>query len=83
MWTQLKLSGGSWLLCGVVCVTVTVTTTVVHMNRLQTLRECVYDAAAQACTCFSMLHPPAESIPMPLPMPDPDSQPQGIVTDEV
>jgi hypothetical protein len=36
-----------------VCVVITVTTTVVHMNRLQTLRECVYNARGRSCTCFT------------------------------
>ena len=37
-----KVCGCSCLLSALLCVVVTVTTTVVHMNRLQTLRECVY-----------------------------------------
>lgn len=40
-------------MCAVVCVVITVTTTVVHMNRLQTLRECVYNARGRSCTCFT------------------------------
>ena len=50
---QIKLSGTCCLLSAVLCVVVTVTTTVIHMNRLQTLRECVYQAATKTCTCFA------------------------------
>ena len=35
------------------CVVVTVSTTVIHMNRLQTLRECLYQGSTQTCTCFA------------------------------
>ena len=38
----IKLCGTVCLLSSLPCVVVTVTTTVIHMNRLQTLRECVY-----------------------------------------
>lgn len=48
-----KLCGACCLVCAVVCVVITVTTTVVHMNRLQTLRECIYNARARICTCFT------------------------------
>ncbi|KAK4002448.1 uncharacterized protein LOC116926909 [Daphnia magna] len=48
-----KLCGACCLVCAVVCVVITVTTTVVHMNRLQTLRECVYNARGRSCTCFT------------------------------
>ena len=41
------------LLCSLLCVVVTVTTTVIHMNRLQTLRECVYQSSSRTCTCFA------------------------------
>ena len=50
---QVKLCGACCLVCAVVCVVITVTTTVVHMNRLQTLRECVYNARGRSCTCFT------------------------------
>ena len=39
---QIKVCGICCLCSAVLCVVVTVTTTVIHMNRLQTLRECVY-----------------------------------------
>ena len=50
---QVKLCGACCLVCAVVCVVITVTTTVVHMNRLQTLRECIYNARGKSCTCFT------------------------------
>ena len=50
---QVKLCGACCLVCAVVCVVITVTTTVVHMNRLQTLRECIYNARGRTCTCFT------------------------------
>ena len=49
----MKLCGCLCLVSAVLCVVVTVTTTVIHMNRLQTLRECVYQAATRTCTCFA------------------------------
>jgi len=52
---QIKVCGICCLLSAVLCVIVTVTTTVIHMNRLQTLRECVYTQKSQACTCYSGL----------------------------
>ena len=48
-----KVCGCFCLLSALLCVVVTVTTTVVHMNRLQTLRECVYQASTKTCTCFA------------------------------
>merc|ERR1719471_2724381 len=48
-----KFCGCFCLLSALLCVVVTVTTTVVHMNRLQTLRECVYQASTKTCTCFA------------------------------
>jgi len=57
---QIKLCGGCCLACAVLCVIVTITTTVIHMNRLQMLRECVYTRMTQTCTCFPV---PVESTP--------------------
>ena len=51
--SQIKLCGICCLASAVLCVVVTVTTTVIHMNRLQTLRECVYQGSIQTCTCFA------------------------------
>ena len=50
---QIKLCGICCLASAVLCVVITVTTTVIHMNRLQTLRECVYQGSIQTCTCFA------------------------------
>ena len=50
---QIKLCGVCCLASAVLCVVITVTTTVIHMNRLQTLRECVYQGSIQTCTCFA------------------------------
>lgn len=44
---QLKVCGSVAILCALVCVIVTVTTTAIHMSRLQNLRECVYTARAR------------------------------------
>lgn len=52
---QIKLCGMCCLMCVGTCVLVTVTTTVVHMSRLQSLRECVYTVKTQTCTCYSVL----------------------------
>ncbi|KAG8265943.1 hypothetical protein J6590_082591 [Homalodisca vitripennis] len=51
----IKLCGLCCLMCVGTCVLVTVTTTVVHMSRLQSLRECVYTLKTQTCTCYSVL----------------------------
>ncbi|KAK6618530.1 hypothetical protein RUM43_013723 [Polyplax serrata] len=51
----MKLGGLCSLSCAVLCVSVTVTTTVIHMNRLQTLRECLYTQKTLSCTCYSVL----------------------------
>lgn len=51
----MKLCGVCSLCCAVLCVAVTVTTTVIHMNKLQTLRECLYTAKTQSCTCYAGL----------------------------
>nr|XP_027225316.1 uncharacterized protein LOC113817443 [Penaeus vannamei] len=48
---MIKLSGCLCLVCAVLCVVVTVTTTVLHMNRLQTLQECEFFPHSQSCTC--------------------------------
>ena len=40
-------------MCAVVCTVIVCTVTMVHMNRLQTLRECVYNARGRSCTCFT------------------------------
>ncbi|PNF28678.1 hypothetical protein B7P43_G07882 [Cryptotermes secundus] len=48
----IKLCGGCCLACAVLCVIVTISTTVIHMNRLQMLRECVYTRMTQTCTCY-------------------------------
>ncbi|KAF7413414.1 hypothetical protein HZH68_001903 [Vespula germanica] len=49
---QMKVCGSVGVVCALVCVLVTVTTTVIHMSRLQGLRECVYTARARSCTCY-------------------------------
>lgn len=51
----IKLCGVCCLMSAGTCVLVTVTTTVIHMSRLQSLRECVYTAKTQTCVCYSML----------------------------
>ncbi|XP_023290768.1 uncharacterized protein LOC105696222 [Orussus abietinus] len=48
----MKVCGSVGVVCALVCVLVTVTTTVVHMSRLQGLRECIYTARARSCTCY-------------------------------
>ncbi|XP_014208081.1 uncharacterized protein LOC106639137 [Copidosoma floridanum] len=49
----MKVCGSVSTVCALVCVLVTVTTTVVHMSRLQSLHECVYTTRAKLCTCYS------------------------------
>ncbi|XP_046837292.1 uncharacterized protein LOC124432394 [Vespa crabro] len=48
----MKVCGSVGVVCALVCVLVTVTTTVIHMSRLQGLRECVYTERARSCTCY-------------------------------
>ncbi|XP_068241174.1 uncharacterized protein [Palaemon carinicauda] len=47
----IKVTGCLCLVCAVLCVVVTVTTTVLHMNRLQTLQECEFFPHSHSCTC--------------------------------
>ena len=58
---QIKLSGMCCLISAVLCVVVTVSTTVIHMNRLQTLRECLYQGSTKTCTCFAGIIDPTLS----------------------
>ncbi|XP_044745533.1 uncharacterized protein LOC123307337 isoform X2 [Coccinella septempunctata] len=51
----IKIGGLCCMICALTCVLVTITTTVIHMNRLQTLRECVYTKKTRTCTCYSVL----------------------------
>lgn len=44
---QMKVCGSVGVVCALVCVLVTVTTTVIHMSRLQGLRKCVYTVKAR------------------------------------
>ncbi|KAK9302150.1 hypothetical protein QLX08_005753 [Tetragonisca angustula] len=48
----MKVCGSVGVVCALVCVLVTVTTTVIHMSRLQGLRKCVYTVKARSCTCY-------------------------------
>jgi hypothetical protein len=49
----IKLSGACSLASALTCALVTVTTTVIHMSRLQALRECQYTQKTRTCTCSS------------------------------
>ncbi|XP_049954664.1 uncharacterized protein LOC126470705 [Schistocerca serialis cubense] len=51
----IKLCGICCFVGGVLCIVVTISTTVIHMSRLQTLRECMYTQKTQTCTCYSAL----------------------------
>ncbi|ODN01762.1 hypothetical protein Ocin01_04911 [Orchesella cincta] len=43
-----------WSLCSAALSSViTITTSLIHMNRLQTLKECVYTKNPPSCTCYS------------------------------
>lgn len=53
-WKQIKLSGACGLSSALTCALVTVTTTVIHMSRLQALRECEYTRKTRTCTCYSI-----------------------------
>lgn len=49
------MSGACGLISALTCALVTVTTTVLHMSRLQALRECEYAQKTRTCTCYSDL----------------------------
>ncbi|KAG1658419.1 hypothetical protein GQR58_022982 [Nymphon striatum] len=49
----IKLTLACLVICTLLCIAITVTTTVIHMNRLQTLKECVYAQSSHICTCYS------------------------------
>ncbi|CAD7082489.1 unnamed protein product [Hermetia illucens] len=51
----IKLSGACGLASALTCALVTVTTTVLHMSRLQALRECEYTQKTRTCTCYSVM----------------------------
>ncbi|XP_055686795.1 uncharacterized protein LOC129792087 isoform X2 [Lutzomyia longipalpis] len=51
----IKLTGACALASALTCALVTVTTTVLHMSRLQALRECEYQAKTRTCTCYSVV----------------------------
>ncbi|CAG2116084.1 unnamed protein product, partial [Medioppia subpectinata] len=48
-----KAVGGLYLVTALVSVVMTVTTTVLHMNRLQTHDQCIYTPRIRSCTCIS------------------------------
>ncbi|XP_026755974.2 uncharacterized protein LOC113515877 isoform X2 [Galleria mellonella] len=50
---MIKVVGACCLVCALTCVLVTITTTVIHMNKLQTLKLCEYTKLTRTCTCFS------------------------------
>ncbi|XP_037871250.1 uncharacterized protein LOC101744603 isoform X2 [Bombyx mori] len=52
---MIKVVGACCLVCALTCVLVTITTTVIHMNKLQTLKSCEYTKLTRTCTCYSML----------------------------
>ncbi|XP_028156656.1 uncharacterized protein LOC114350177 isoform X2 [Ostrinia furnacalis] len=51
---KIKVVGVCCIVCALTCVLVTITTTVIHMNKLQTLKFCEYTKLTRTCTCFSM-----------------------------
>ncbi|XP_022124960.2 uncharacterized protein LOC110999963 isoform X3 [Pieris rapae] len=51
---MIKVVGACCLVCALTCVLVTITTTVIHMNKLQTLKFCEYTKLTRTCSCFSM-----------------------------
>ncbi|XP_052742829.1 uncharacterized protein LOC112054346 isoform X3 [Bicyclus anynana] len=51
---KIKVVGACCLVCALTCVLVTITTTVIHMNKLQTLKFCDYTKLTRTCTCYSM-----------------------------
>ncbi|CAH0599927.1 unnamed protein product [Chrysodeixis includens] len=51
---MIKVVGACCLVCALTCVLVTITTTVIHMNKLQTLKFCEYTKLTRTCTCYSM-----------------------------
>ncbi|KAI1292629.1 hypothetical protein HDE_06889 [Halotydeus destructor] len=49
---MMKLAGMSCLMVALLCAAMTVTTTVVHLSRIQNLRECFYSQSGHSCHCF-------------------------------
>ncbi|KAG5676386.1 hypothetical protein PVAND_006226 [Polypedilum vanderplanki] len=58
----IKLSGACSLASALTCALVTVTTTVIHMSRLQALKECQYTQKTRTCTCSSTLSESSDDI---------------------
>lgn len=61
VYTQIKLSGACGLASALTCALVTVTTTVLHMSRLQALKECEYTKKTRTCTCYPIVNDPQQS----------------------
>ncbi|KAJ6643687.1 hypothetical protein Bhyg_08652 [Pseudolycoriella hygida] len=57
----IKLSGACGLASALTCALVTVTTTVLHMSRLQALKECEYTKKTRTCTCYPIVNDPQQS----------------------
>lgn len=55
---QIKLSGACGVASALTCALVTVTTTVLHLSRLQTLRQCEYTQKTRTCTCYTVVLDP-------------------------
>lgn len=47
------MSGVFGVLSALTCALVTITTTVIHMSRLQSLRECIFHEKIHQCTCYT------------------------------
>lgn len=47
----MKAIGLNYLICALLCVVMTVTTTVIHMNRLQTYDDCNTIPSEKSCIC--------------------------------
>ncbi|XP_048002019.1 uncharacterized protein LOC125238671 [Leguminivora glycinivorella] len=50
---MIKVVGACCLVCALTCVLVTITTTYIHMNKLQKLQHCEYTKLTRTCTCSS------------------------------
>lgn len=56
IFAQLRITA-CWSLCSAALSSViTITTSLIHMNRLQTLKECVYSRDPPSCSCYSHVH---------------------------
>lgn len=55
IWEQIKLTGILGFITALICILVTITTAIIHIQRLQSLKECEFTPKDSICTCYSQI----------------------------